>query len=367
VPLSTNDTPQERFQEETGVAPPIVSPPIVQGYPQKEGVPIVKKHVGGKESPSKNTMITATILEEQHSSNLLANNDDGLPLETISLIEQGETPLQPQQNQPTVALVQVPLPQKILDTASSHPLEDEERKISIHDVSPTLSSTIAPSQRPIPQQMSPQQEEHETVLGDIAASTIGQTNTVSTKQEDETAVSLQHDTSFNDILQHTKTSDIKTAAKLTVQAHAVLQAPPLPPATEQISLHMKKALDSDENRIRIKMHPISLGAIDIQMDVGHDGTIKAVLAAEKHETFAWLQKDATTLEKAINDTGLKLDSQHGLSFQFKGNGQGQQPWQHGQQQAANHQKPVLDVDISILASLPTHTLLDPTRVLDVHV
>jgi hypothetical protein len=138
---------------------------------------------------------------------------------------------------------------------------------------------------------------------------------------------------------------------------------------EQISLQMRKAVDDGVSRIRIKMQPASLGSIDIKMEVSHDGIVKAVLGIEKHETFEWMQKDFRHLERILQDTGLKTDS-NSLSFHYRGgNGQGQQD---GQQQPSfgnsnyNPEKETfLEAKISLLGDAPT--IYAPKQGLDMKV
>lgn len=94
------------------------------------------------------------------------------------------------------------------------------------------------------------------------------------------------------------------------------------PVTDQISFHIRKAVDGGDNRIRIKMQPAALGHVDVKMEVGADGSLKAVVACDKAETFEWLQRDARHLERSLQEAGLKTDA-GSLSFQFRG-GDGQQ-------------------------------------------
>jgi flagellar hook-length control protein FliK len=117
------------------------------------------------------------------------------------------------------------------------------------------------------------------------------------------------------------------------------------------------------------MQPASLGSIDIKMEVAHDGTVKAVLDIEKHETFEWLQKDFRHLERILQDTGLKTDS-NSLSFHYRGgNGQGQQDGQQQQSFGNSNYNPeketFLEAKISLLGDAPP--LSAPKQGLDIKV
>jgi flagellar hook-length control protein FliK len=140
------------------------------------------------------------------------------------------------------------------------------------------------------------------------------------------------------------------------------------PVTEQVSLQMRKAIDDGQQQIRIQMKPAALGQVEVRLEVGHDGHVKAVVAAEKHETFDWLQRDARTLERILQDSGLKTDS-GSLSFQYRGGeggqqrGFGEQPWQQGRERPP---APSLSATLNITTeAAPLRTL--PAGRLDLNV
>jgi flagellar hook-length control protein FliK len=140
------------------------------------------------------------------------------------------------------------------------------------------------------------------------------------------------------------------------QAGGFPGSPIATPVTEQISLQVRKALDDGNNRIRIKMQPASLGQVEVRMEVGHDGSLKAVVAADKHETFEWLQRDARSLERALQESGFKTDS-NSLSFQYRGGEGGQQRSFAEQQQRfeAARNRAVLDATVSITTEAPVRS------------
>ena len=72
-----------------------------------------------------------------------------------------------------------------------------------------------------------------------------------------------------------------------------------------------------QSRISITLHPAELGQIDVKLNIGNDGAVKAIISIERPETFELLQRDARGLEKALQDAGLKTDS-GSLSFNLKG-------------------------------------------------
>ncbi len=92
-------------------------------------------------------------------------------------------------------------------------------------------------------------------------------------------------------------------------------AQPVP--VDQVAVHIRKAVGAGEDRIRIRLHPAELGQIDVKLKLGADGLVKAIVWVEKPETFDLLQKDARSLERALQEAGLKTDS-GSLSFHLRG-------------------------------------------------
>jgi len=52
------------------------------------------------------------------------------------------------------------------------------------------------------------------------------------------------------------------------------------------------------------------------MEVGRDGTVRAMVTADRQETVDQLSRDSRTLERALQDAGLKADSQN-LHFSLR--------------------------------------------------
>ncbi len=90
-----------------------------------------------------------------------------------------------------------------------------------------------------------------------------------------------------------------------------------PPAAEQVILQLRRAVADGVDRLTVQLKPASLGRVDVQMEVGHDGRLQAVISAERPETLHLLQRDARTLTTALNDAGLQTDS-GSLSFNLRG-------------------------------------------------
>jgi flagellar hook-length control protein FliK len=76
-----------------------------------------------------------------------------------------------------------------------------------------------------------------------------------------------------------------------------------------------------ENNFSVRLDPPELGRIEVNLNVRADGHAQAELSADKPQTLELLQKDASTLERALKDAGLNLAG--GLAFSLKGDGRSQ--------------------------------------------
>jgi flagellar hook-length control protein FliK len=104
------------------------------------------------------------------------------------------------------------------------------------------------------------------------------------------------------------------------------------PITQQVGIHLGKAMADGQSRITIKLVPAELGRIDVRLDMSGDGRVTASFQVENASTLSLLQKDSAGIERALTDAGLKTDQQS-LNFNLKGDGQRQSGAQ--QQQAGD--------------------------------
>lgn len=104
-----------------------------------------------------------------------------------------------------------------------------------------------------------------------------------------------------------------TAAARNAAARAPLPNMPNPPA-EQVRVQFQNAIRNGADRINVQLSPASLGRVEVKLEVGVDKAVQAIVYAEKPETLQLLERDAATLQRALEDAGLKPDS-NSLSFQ----------------------------------------------------
>ena len=91
------------------------------------------------------------------------------------------------------------------------------------------------------------------------------------------------------------------------------------PATQMVAATLTKGGKGGlDTNISLRLDPPGLGRVEVEMTFAKDKTMKAVVIAEKPETYMMLQRDAQVLERALQDAGLDADS--GLSFELAQDG-----------------------------------------------
>lgn len=86
-----------------------------------------------------------------------------------------------------------------------------------------------------------------------------------------------------------------------------------------------KAL-AGKNRFEIRLDPPDLGRIEIRLDVDKDGRVTSHVMADNKHTLSLLQRDASSLQRAFQDAGLKT-ADNGLQFSLRDQSMGQQQQQ----------------------------------------
>ncbi len=90
-----------------------------------------------------------------------------------------------------------------------------------------------------------------------------------------------------------------------------------------------KAL-AGKNRFEIRLDPPELGRVEVHLDVHKDGRITSHVIADRKDTLDLLQRDASGLQRALQDAGLKT-ADNGLQFSLRDQSSGQQ--QHNPERA----------------------------------
>jgi hypothetical protein len=123
-------------------------------------------------------------------------------------------------------------------------------------------------------------------------------------------------TSFATTLSQTNS----TNATSTTQA-AQLNPVRLAPVIQQVANGLYQVASNGGNTININIHPENLGHVSVALDINKDGHVTAAISASHPQTLAMLQRDAGTLDQALQDAGLKTDGQS-FSFSLSDGGNG---------------------------------------------
>ena len=71
-----------------------------------------------------------------------------------------------------------------------------------------------------------------------------------------------------------------------------------------------------KNRFEIRLDPPELGRIDVRLDIDRGGNVTSRLIVERLETLDLLRRDAHSIERALQDAGLKTSDQ-GMQFSLR--------------------------------------------------
>lgn len=93
-----------------------------------------------------------------------------------------------------------------------------------------------------------------------------------------------------------------------------------PPPLTQMAVHVQRAVQDGTDRLSIQLRPADLGRVDVRLEFGKEGQLRAQVMADNPYTLDLLQKDAKALERALQDVGLTTDSSS-LSFSLRDDGQ----------------------------------------------
>jgi flagellar hook-length control protein FliK len=162
-------------------------------------------------------------------------------------------------------------------------------------------------------------------------------------------------------------SDPGTPVRLTASAAGPAEIPSFDALALKIAAHSA----AGDNSFSIRLDPPDLGRIEVNLNVRSDGHAQAELSADKPQTLELLQKDASSLERALKDAGLNLAG--GLAFSLKGEGKSQ-AWRDMQNGSRGRSLQISATDagsanaaIAANAALAAQAYGLPTKRLDIRV
>jgi flagellar hook-length control protein FliK len=83
-----------------------------------------------------------------------------------------------------------------------------------------------------------------------------------------------------------------------------------------LAVEIAARVTRDEKSFQIRLDPPELGRIDVQLNVDASGHVTTHLTADRPETLNLLRQDASSLQRALESTGLKAGS-GGLEFSLR--------------------------------------------------
>ena len=119
-------------------------------------------------------------------------------------------------------------------------------------------------------------------------------------------------------------SDLAQPASLTPPSQDVSAAPTTPTAPvipsavplAGVAIQIASMAQAGKNHFEIRLDPPELGRIEVRLDVDRDGHVTSRLIADRSDTLDLLRRDASGLERALQDAGLKT-ADNGLQFSLR--------------------------------------------------
>ncbi len=123
-----------------------------------------------------------------------------------------------------------------------------------------------------------------------------------------------------------------TQTATTAAANPIAPAPPALPAVAVplagVAIEIAGKALAGKNRFEIRLDPPELGRIEVRLDVDRDGNVTSRLTVDRAETLDLLRRDASGLERALQDAGLKT-TDNGLQFSLRDQSTNQQQTSSG--------------------------------------
>lgn len=80
------------------------------------------------------------------------------------------------------------------------------------------------------------------------------------------------------------------------------------PVSEQVHVAVRKAASDGLENITVQLDPIDLGRVEVNIQTNRDGQTSISFMVDKPETFDHLSRDARSLERALQESGVKTDT-----------------------------------------------------------
>lgn len=162
---------------------------------------------------------------------------------------------------------------------------------------------------------------------------------------------IQTGTPFSNVMQ--AAHSVSTGAMQAGQPH---------PATSMVAAQISKsAMKGEAGKITLQLDPPELGRVEVRLEFGPEKSVKAHMVVEKPETLLLLQRDASALERALQNAGLQTDGgslnyeMASQEFDFNNNNRDSNGQANGSRNGANNAD---EMDVMIETTMSWN--VDPT-------
>ena len=108
-----------------------------------------------------------------------------------------------------------------------------------------------------------------------------------------------------------------SATTATPQAAPASAAQPVP--VNALAVEIAAQARAGNSRFEIRLDPPELGRIDVRLDIDSEGNVSSRLVIDRSDTYDLLRRDQSTLERALQQAGLKT-SDNALEFSLRDQG-----------------------------------------------
>jgi len=137
------------------------------------------------------------------------------------------------------------------------------------------------------------------------------------------------------IAPHVTGTQAVTTPVVTVSAAA--QAIPV----NALAVEIASQARAGNSRFEIRLDPPELGRIDVRLDIDRDGNVTSRLVVERADTYDLLRRDQSTLERALQQAGLRT-SDNALEFSLRDQSFANQRQGDDQDRPRNAHQPLQD-------------------------
>ena len=114
----------------------------------------------------------------------------------------------------------------------------------------------------------------------------------------------------------TTPTPVSTTATAPVPPQAQAQAPAVAVPLPGLAVEITAQAHAGRNHFEIRLDPPDLGRINVKLDVDSNGNVRTHLVVDRADTLDLLKRDASLLERALQQAGLKT-SGHALDFSLR--------------------------------------------------